>query len=92
MKLDFIPGPCEWISSRSGAGATVLAVADVDSGALRLFAANDGSTTPFKTLTMHSAPVLHMKVRGTRGDRARRRACARGVRCAGRAAAPERER
>eukprot|EP00966_Prymnesium_polylepis_P069256 1609418-Prymnesium_polylepis.1 len=61
VKLDFIPGPCEWVSSRSGAGSSVLAVGAVDSGAIRLYAASTGDSEPFKTLTMHSAPVLHIK-------------------------------
>ncbi|KAL1521995.1 hypothetical protein AB1Y20_021640 [Prymnesium parvum] len=68
VKLDFIPGPCEWVSSRSGAGSSVLAVGDVDSGAIRLFAANDDHSTPFKTLTMHSAPVLHIRSNHTMGS------------------------
>lgn len=66
VKLDFIPGPCEWVSSRSGAGY-LLAVGDVDSGSIRLYNAV-GDSSHIKTLSIHSAPVLIIKLNYARGS------------------------
>lgn len=60
VKLDFVPGPCEWVHATSSAAA-VLAVADKNKPVIYLFRSNEA--TPFRTITTlpHRAPIQLMR-------------------------------
>lgn len=61
IKLDFTPGACEWLSDQRGRSRTLLAIADVDASPMRLYdATGDGALV--KTVSVHGAPVLQMKL------------------------------
>ena len=63
--LDFVPGVCEWIGGSGGRSRSkpLLAIADAHAPPIRLFdAASDASGTALKTLNIHTAPVLQIKL------------------------------
>eukprot|EP00967_Tisochrysis_lutea_P071078 scaffold94144_cov28-Tisochrysis_lutea.AAC.1 len=68
MKLDFTPGPCEWVGGGAKGGEhslsslrTLLAVADADSADVRLLDAAAGEAKPLHVARVHSAPVRCLK-------------------------------
>lgn len=73
IKLDFVPGCCEWIGG-SGSGAqadagskTLLAVADAQGPEVRLFDAAAGDGAPRHVLKLHASPVLLLKYNPSHG-------------------------
>jgi len=60
VKLDFTPGVCEWIGGGTSRSRPLLAVADTESPALRLFdGAGEGEIV--RTVSVHSAPVIQVR-------------------------------
>ncbi|CAM9602696.1 unnamed protein product [Chrysoparadoxa australica] len=55
LSLEYTPTKVAWINNKSRRGK--VAVADADSGAVRVYA-TDGASEPLHTLTLHSSPVL----------------------------------
>mmetsp|Transcript_23026 Transcript_23026/g.38101 ORF Transcript_23026/g.38101 Transcript_23026/m.38101 type:complete len:617 (-) Transcript_23026:553-2403(-) len=66
VKLDFTPGVCEWVSGKMAARA-VLAVADAESADVRLYDAVSNDGTVLRTLRVHGAPVVVMKLNENKG-------------------------
>lgn len=60
LRLDFKPSCCEFIFS-SGESEQKLAIADANSGAIRIFDAALGDKTPLATLDLHKSSVVAMR-------------------------------
>jgi peptidylprolyl isomerase domain and WD repeat-containing protein 1 len=60
LQLPYIPLAVEWVHAPGRGGTGVLAVSDVNSPLIRLYAA-DGGNEPAHTLELHAAPVTLMR-------------------------------
>ena len=67
IKLDYTPGPCEWIGGSSSSRA-LLACADANEPLIRLYDGGSGDTAPVHELRIHAAPVLQIKRNVTCGS------------------------
>ena len=61
IRLDYRPGTLEWISA-SNAPRLLLAVAEAESPEVRVYDAASGGGEVLRTVRVHSAPVLLMKL------------------------------
>ena len=62
VKLDFTPTVCEWVGGGGSRAKPTLAVADADAGPIRLFDATSEGGACVGTVSVHTAPVLQMKM------------------------------
>ena len=67
IKLDYTPGPCEWIGGSSSSRA-LLACADANEPLIRLYDGGSGDTAPVHELRIHASPVLQIKRNVTCGS------------------------
>ncbi len=62
VKLDFTPTVCEWIGGGSSRAKPTLAIADADAPPIRLYDATGEGGALVGTVSVHTAPVLQMRV------------------------------
>ena len=72
VKLDFTPTVCEWIGGGSSSRAKpTLAIADADAPPIRLYDATGEGGALVGTVSVHTAPVLQMRVNAPRSASSR---------------------
>ena len=62
VKLEFTPTACEWVGGGSSRAKPTLAVCDADSPAIRLFDATSEGGECVGTVSVHSAPVVCVRM------------------------------
>ena len=66
VRLDFVPGACEWLGGGSSRSRPLLAIADAEAPPIRLFdAADEGALV--RTVSVHAAPVLVLRYNAPKG-------------------------
>lgn len=64
ISLNYTPGAIEWVHDSSRMKGR-LAVADVDSGVIRIYAEDTVGGVPLQTIELHGSPVTVIKVGST---------------------------
>ena len=62
VKLDFTPTVCEWVGGGGSRAKPTLAIADADGPSIRLFDATSEGGLCVGTVSVHTAPVVQLKM------------------------------